>query len=170
MIDSYKKLDNYLQIFDCGDTVHNIVSGWGGTEVALKQSDWPAKEEMSNGNWLERCLKQSMRRVYDVEAKKMVLRDKDVILKDGLRNLRSAIKDVAEAVNPAEQPKRTKAYKEMIELAYAHEFNESWVDDVLPIVNYYYDTKADSTNNKTHCKNIYSLFNILRKKYGNTSS
>ena len=75
--------------------------------------------------------------------------------------------------SPAEQPKRTKAYKGMRDVAYTNIEDNAFIDDIMPVLNYWHQSKTNTTDSETmkvHKNNTFALLEILRKKYGNESS
>ena len=127
---------------------------------------WPAQIEASQSNdWLKRCNSYNLRRTFCSTENKLVLVDKDSLLYTFYKQVFAAVRDIALEVSPADQPKRTKAYKEFVEIARQNTKHEGFINDVLPVVNYFIGDKTDPKVKK----NVYGLFEILRKKYGTSS-
>jgi hypothetical protein len=81
--------------------------------------------------------------------------------------------EMAIETSPSDQPKRTSLYKDIVQIAYTHKKEESFINDILPILNYYYQQKTDSKDKSdmtVHNNNVQALFNILRKKYAKSIS
>lgn len=159
-MNSVKEIKEYIDNIDCGEAVYNVIDSYG--DLRLNLPDWQAKREASSSkNWLLRCTAHSFRRTFNSTENKLILVDKDSLLIDFYRQIFSAVRDTAEDVSPADQPKRTKAFKEFVEIARQNLKNEGFINDVLPVVNYFLNDKTDSKVKK----NVYGLFEILRKKY-----
>lgn len=169
---SIQEIKDFIDNVDCGEPIFNISKSY--SDLSLNLSDWTYKEELNQSkDWVVRAMSHDIRRKYSSESKKLVLQDKDRTLRYAHRNIRSAIIDVARETSPADQPKRTKAYKDTIALAHSHEFDETFINDILPVLNYYIGAKTDSNesmNMGVHKTNTFALLEILRKKHGNKSN
>lgn len=164
-----KDIDNFLDNIDSGDPIYKV--GVGYNDIILAIDEWQyANDLRKSDNWLERCVALELRRKFSFSDNEMVLRDRENIKDNILRHVRRAIYDVARMTSPAVKPNRTKAYKEMVDIAQAFYTDGKFINDMLPILNYYFDAKTDTKDNKqfeVHKKNVFGLFEILRKKYGN---
>jgi len=163
-----KEIKEFIDNVPCGEAIYKI--SWSHSDLLLSLDDWKYKENLRNrGNWLERCLASDLIRKYDKTLNKMVVLDKERVFRNSLRYIKSAIIDAAHDTSPAGQPKRTNAYKGIVDMAYTHEADENFVNDILPILNYHFSSKTDSNesmNMKVHKTNTFALLEILRKKYG----
>lgn len=168
---SVQEIRDFLDNVDCGEPIFNIGLGYGDISISL--SDWAYKKGLGHSkNWLTRSMAGSLRRKYSHDEKKLILVDKDRTLRDAYRHISCAIVDVAKETSPADQPKRTKAYKGIVEITHS-EMNETFINDILPVLNYYFNAKTDSNesmNMKVHKTNTFALLEILRKKHESKSS
>lgn len=166
---SVQEMNDFLDQVDCGEAIFNITNGWGD-DIDMRMDNWEYKSELTKSkDWLERCAAQDMRRRFSIGENKMVLQDKERIIGSLCRHIRSAVIDAALETSPADQPKRTKAYKNIVDMAHSLERNDAYINDILPVMNYYYGAKTDSKeseNMKVHGDNAFALLEILRKKHG----
>ena len=111
------------------------------------------------------CLERS----YDISSKTLKI-NIDRLMPQLHDFIQDNITKLATETSLTDKPKRTNAYKEIVEIAYTHKRDEIFINDVLPIINYYNKSKTDNTDIKIHMNNVQALFNILRKKYGKSIS
>lgn len=163
-MNSAKEIRDFIDNIDCGEPVYAVTVSY--SDLNLVFPNWVDRSSMKNSSdWLQRCMSVHVRRKFNKESKELEIADKEGLFRDTCIEILRAAKDAARAVSPAVKPKRTKAFQELVDIARNNKFNEKWVDDVLPIINYYLDNSTDSTVKK----NVYGLFNILRKRYGTSS-
>lgn len=159
-MNSYEEIQNYIDNIDCGKAVYDINESYGNLRLTLP--DWQAEKEAANSrDWLVRCTAYDMRRRFCNLEKKLILADKDDLQRDFCRQIFMAVRDTAKDVSPAKMPKRTNAYKDFVEVARRKMEDKDFINDVLPVLNYWLDNKTDSKVKQ----NVYGLFEILRKKH-----
>ena len=171
---SIKEINDFIDSVDLGEPVYKMRLSYNDIELDL--GPWQFKNNLKNDKsfWLNYDISRHLRRKFSIIDNKMILCDKDEILDSIKSRIDSAIRDVAMQVSPAEQPKRTKAYKDLVEIIRCNGKKDTFYDDMLPVLNYYYKSKTDTKDNKetmkVHKNNVFALFEILRKKYGNDNN
>ena len=168
-MNSLEEIKDFLKDFKCSEPVFKITKDYRSI-VKFQLPRWEAKELLFQSlNPLERFLGANMIMVFDKETRQNKVEIPYLI--DSLYGwVESQMHQLAEVTSSASQPKRTKMYKEMVGIFYENKRNDVFVNEVLPIINYYNKALTDSkTNNMSmdaHKSNVQALFNLLRKKYG----
>lgn len=170
-LNSLKEIENFIKDFDPGDAIYNIKPTPHKHMIIVELTEWKAKNDLhqSNSSWLNRHIIYSIGRTFDSKTSKMKMIYNSTLarVKDAIA---SQIMDVYHRCSPFEQPRRSAAYKDMAKICMENQNNNDFINSVLPVINYFYDTPKDSqyyVDDKTHKSNVYALFEILRKKYGN---
>ena len=172
-MNSLQEVKDFINNIDAGEAIYKVDIRYN--DLTLDMSHWDLREKLRDDDsyWLNRELGYAISRSYDKNLKKMVVNDRQEVIKRIIRTINGEILDVFYKTSPAEQPRRTKAYKSMNKVKSMHRDSEELAKDALPILNYYFKTKTDeneSHNWQTHKNNTYALLDILRKKYDNSSS
>lgn len=170
-MNSLEEIKDYVSKIDCGDSTYRIITSYRNTEIIAKLDDWPEIDSLhQSNNWIIRQIGGNLqRRFCSIENKMIIDSDDEIRLINGIRNcIATEIISMSSTCSPADQPNRTKAHKEMISLCYEKQDDDQFINDTLPIVNYYLQSKLTDPNNmKIHRNNVFALFEIIRKKYGN---
>jgi len=164
------------------DFVNNIDPGKARFKIStlynslyLETEDWKAKNDLVAGGTgpLDFYISSNLQRSINKETRKMVV-DVDNIINNLNNFIYNTVVEMADETSPVQQPKRTNAYKDMVLVAKLNCREELFINDMLPVINYYYKAKTDSNNNEmdmvVHKNNVQALFNALRKKHGRASS
>ena len=108
---------------------------------------------------------------YDKNSNMITLVNKDQLIDDIKYHIASIVTNIVMKTSPAEQPKRTKVFKELNEIAHRNRKNDDFINDLIPVINYFesHVKSTDSTNTQVHRKNVFGLLDILRKKYAKSS-
>jgi hypothetical protein len=168
-MNSIQEIQTKMLATDPGKAVFSVTRFYDS--MMLEIGNWEAKEELRNAavTPVDIFMVTNLERVFNRETKKM-----EVKIDNMLSKLQDFIYyvtvDMAEETSPVNQPKRTNAYKDMVLLAKTNCREEAFINDILPIVNYYYKAKTDTNNDEmnmvVHKNNVQALFNVLRKKHG----
>lgn len=170
-MNSLNEISNFIDTIELGDPIYSIQKDYS-SDISICIKDWQAKQELrDSNNWLKQELASKIRRKFDRDLNKMKLIDKE----DTVAHMKYFISTNAAAIvlktSPAEQPKRTKMYKEIADISYDNRSNDNFVNDLIPIANYYYSHVKNGTDSiEVHKKNVFGLLDILRKKYANKTS
>ena len=174
-MNTVEEIRNFVEAINCGEPIFDIkVNNRYGSDVSLTLEDWPAKEQLTESfDPLSKTIGYGLQRKYNIETKSLVIDTNNLM--DQLYNfIQDSVHKLASETSPTDQPKRTNAYKEIIEIAYVNKRDENYLNDMLPIINYYNKSKTDDNtygvDKKVHMNNVQALFNILRKKYGKSIS
>jgi hypothetical protein len=170
-MNTIEEIRAFVNAIDCGEPIFNItVNARYGSDVALALEDWPQKEQLADSlDPLTKTIGHSLERKYDIETRSLIL-SADNLMEQLYSFVQDSVQKLAAETSPTDQPKRTNAYKEIIEIAYLNKRDENYLNDILPIINYYNKSKTDDNtygvDKKVHMNNVQALFGILRKKYG----
>lgn len=168
-LNSIEEVKQFLTTIECGEPIFTINTGYNDS-ISLVLQDWKEKDTLRNsGDAILSFIGNSIDRSYSIEDKALKIDIGRVLPKLG-DYIYNTVVDMARETSTSDQPKRTLAYKEMVEIAYQNKREEVFQNDILPILNYYYKVKTESTNKSdmvVHNNNVQALFTILRKKYGN---
>lgn len=171
-LNSIEEIREFLTTIECGEPVFTINTGYSDS-INLVLQDWKEKDALRNSDdAILGYIGQSIERSYDIESKTLKIDAERVLPRLG-DYIYNTIVDMARETSTSDQPKRTLAYKEIVEIAYQNKREEVFQNDILPILNYYYKVKTESTNKSdmvVHNNNVQALFTILRKKYARPNS
>jgi hypothetical protein len=171
-MNNLKEISDFIDTIPLGNAIYNIKNSYGD-ELSIKMQNWHEKEDLlASDNWLKYQIGRSISRKFDKDLNKMVLCSKNDAIDEVKYSIYNFCQVLARKTSPAEQPKRTKAYKDFVDISYYNRNNDNFINDLIPIVNYYktHVESTDSTNREVHKKNIFGLLNILRKKYAKSST
>lgn len=171
-LNSIEEIRQFLTTIKCGEPIFTINVGYSDS-ISLVLEDWVEKEELKkSGDTILEYIGHSIERSYDNESKSLKV-DVERVHSKMSDYIYNTIVDMARETSTSDQPKRTLAYKEIVEIAYQNKREEVFQNDILPILNYYYKVKTESTNKSdmvVHNNNVQALFTILRKKYARPNS
>jgi hypothetical protein len=171
-LNSIEEIKEFLTTIKCGEPIFTINTGYSDS-ISLVLEDWVEKDALRNSSdTILSFIGNSIDRSYSIEDKSLKVDIEKVLPKLGDYIYHAAV-DMARETSTSDQPKRTLAYKEMVEIAYQNKREEVFQNDILPILNYYYKVKTESTNKSdmvVHNNNVQALFTILRKKYARPNS
>lgn len=166
-------IQEFIETIEPGEPIYNISVYKGySTEIQMDMIPWQKVNEMKESDcWIDQSIGRRLGRKFDRDTKEMQVVYKDSALDEVKSHIKNMVSRMILKTSPAEQPKRTKVYKELDEIAYRNRANDNFINDVLPILNYYYSKRDEITDkNNVHRKNVFGLLDILRKKYGTTSN
>lgn len=168
-LNSVEEVKEFLTTIKCGEPIFTINVGYGDS-VSLMLEDWVEKKALKkSGDAILEYIGHSIERSYDNESKSLKI-DVERVHSKMSDYIYNTVVDMARETSTSDQPKRTFAYKEMVEIAYQNKREEVFQNDILPILNYYYKVKTESTNKSdmvVHNNNVQALFKVITKKYGN---
>jgi len=165
-MNSVKEINEFLDNVDCGEAVYSIDVGYG--DLCLNLSDWDCKNKLSKSDdWLIYQVADNIRRCYSASANKMILQNRDNTFRRICDRIVRVVIQVGLETSPAAQPRRTKVYKELMRVSNENEENSAFIDDILPVLNYYYKADKKSEDFKVHTMNTHALLGMLIKKHGN---
>ena len=168
-LNSVEEVRQFLTTIKCGEPVFTIGTGYGDS-ISLMLEDWAEKEELrKSDDAILSFIGNSIDRSYSIEDKALKIDAERVLPKLG-DYIYNTVIDMARETSTSDQPKRTLAYKDMVEIAAQNKREEVFQNDILPILNYYYKVKTESTNKSdmvVHNNNVQALFRVITKKYGN---
>jgi hypothetical protein len=164
-------ISEYIDTIPLGEPVYDISLSYGD-DINMRMKDWEAKEELKcSDNWLDYQIGKNLHRKFNKETRKMELIDKEDLLNDIKYHVANYVPVLVKRTSPAEQPKRTKVYKELENIGYNNRKNDNFINDMIPIMNYFQSHVENGTEStEVHRKNVFGLLDILRKKYGKSSS
>ena len=174
-MNTIEEIRTFVETINCGEPIFNIkINNKYGNDIFLILEDWPEKEELtSSRDPLNKTIGYGLNRKYNIETKSLVI-DISELMNQLYNFIQDNVHKLASETSLTDQPKRTNAYKEIIEIAYVNKRDENYLNDMLPIINYYNKSKTDDNtygvDKKVHMNNVQALFNILRKKYGKSIS
>lgn len=149
-------------------------SHYYGQRIDIRFPDWESKIKLINSpetHWLVKQGAQALDRKYLVEEKRIATVGHDRMtsyIKEGISDV---LAQAIEKTIPAAAPKRTKIYKQLMDMYHTNKREDSFLNEVLPIVEYYRNSsKEDKDSRAVHYKNIHTLLTILGRKYGNGNS
>lgn len=168
-LNSIEEIKEFLTTIKCGEPIFTISTGYHDS-ISLTLEEWKEKEELKkSSDAILQYISFNIERSYDIENKTLKI-DTERVLSKMADYIYNTVVDMARETSTSDQPKRTLAYKEMIEIAYQNKREEVFQNDILPILNYYYKVKTESTNKTdmvVHNNNVQALFKVITKKYGN---
>ena len=171
-LNSIEEIKQFLTTIECGEPIFSINVGYNDS-VNLSLKEWKEREELKiSSDVILSVIGHSIERSYDIESKILKI-DAERVLPKMSDYIYNTVIDMARDTSTSDQPKRTLAYKEIVEIAYQNKREEAFQNDILPILNYYYKVKTESTNKSdmvVHNNNVQALFTILRKKYARPNS
>lgn len=167
-MNNLQEITDFINAIPLGEPVYKINSKYLD-EIGIELENWTAKEELRKTNdFIKSTIGKWIRRGFNKTNKEMVLINADSVLDEIRGGIIRMVRELVIRTSPADRPKRTKVYKEINEISYEERSNVNFINDLIPIINYYYshvELATESTD--IHKKNIFGLINILRKKYGN---
>ena len=170
-MNTLEEIKTFAMTIPCGEPIFDItVNQRYRDDISLSLIDWPEQTTLtSSGTTIEKIVGYAVKRVYDVHTKELRINTEYVVprIQDFVQN---GVIKLATETSLTDQPKRTIAYKEIVEIAYVNRRDESFINDMLPIIDYYNKSKTDNIDMKVHNNNVQALFNILRKKYSKSIS
>jgi hypothetical protein len=168
-MNSVQEIKSYLATLDAGKARFKVAESYSNLEMEI--DEWATKRDLvSTGKTpLEFFIANALERHFDKENKKMIIYTDNVT--NGLSTfIYDTVLEMAEETSHVAQPKRTNAYKDIVLVTRLNCREELFINDMLPVINYYYKAKTDTKNNEmdmvVHKNNVQALFNALRKKYG----
>lgn len=167
-MNSIEEIKTYLSTLDAGKAIFKVNFDYSCLQMEL--SDWTTKTNLLNSGTtpLEFHIANKIERYYDKETRKMTINTENVI--GGLSTfIYDTVLEMADDTSNVSQPKRTNAYKDIVLVTKLNCREDVFINDMLPVINYYYKAKTDSNNELdmvVHKNNVQALFNVLRKKYG----
>lgn len=155
----YSELKNYLASLDMGPPVYLLDVNNYSIIASPPPNPFLKIVENTEDTWISNIIKSSIKRSFNKELKSWELSSKSYLtIQDAIMN--KFLRSVKE-VTGAKEPHRTIFYKELKYISTIKANNEDFMSAVLQILNYYEESKTDST-----CiSNTYGLLDILRKKY-----
>lgn len=171
MINTLEELSEYIDTIDTGQPIYNISQRYED-EIKLELSNWDAIDKIKSSDyWLHKVISRFISRKYSILEKKNIIKNKDSCIEDIIYDmLGHRMRDILYRVSPAEKPKRTNFYKNFIELSIKSRKNKDFINDIIPIMNYYYANVKGQEDNQVHTKNVFALLNLLGKKYAKSSN
>lgn len=171
-LNSVEEVRQFLTTIECGEPIFTINTSYNNS-VSLALTEWKQKEELrKSDDAILYFIGNSIDRSYNIEDKTLKI-DAERVLSELGDYIYNTVIDMARETSTSDQPKRTLAHKDIQQIAYIHRSEELFINDVLPIINYYYQQKTDSKDKQdmvVHQNNVQALFGIIRKKYGKSIS
>ena len=167
-MNNIEEIKDFVSNIDCGYAVFAINRNHSTLE--LKLPEFHARMALNDSkNPLEVFISNSIDREFDKETRKLKVVF-DSLMPKLCDWIQSRLIEMAMETSPSNQPKRTGAYKEMDMCCRINKREEVFINDALPIINYYYKAKTESKENNmnmvVHNNNVQALFAALRKKHG----
>ena len=163
-MNSLKEVSDFISKIPVGEAIFNIYKDYG--ELCVSLPEWSEFEEMrKSSNWIEHWLSGRLRRGFNASAKKMILTNSAEIVSRFKDHVLSEALHILSATSNAEKPKRTSVYKQMQALCYDNAINQNLVDDLIPIINYYYSHVYDNNSSPIHRNNVFNLLTIIGSKH-----
>lgn len=172
-MNSIAEIRAFLETIDCGEAVFSVGPGFGGRSlghngISMALKDWELKADLTKSiDPILNVIGYHLERKYDMETRKLTLMTDRVF--GGINDfIQRYVIEMSTETSVSDQPKRTNVYKEMVEIAYINKQDEAFQNDMLPIINYYHQSKTDSKDKQdmvVHNNNVQALFAILRRKY-----
>ena len=149
-------------------------SHYYGQRIDIRFAEWDSKRELINNpdtHWLVKQGAQALDRRYIADEKRISIVGHDRMTSSIKEGISDVLADAIEKTIPAAAPKRTKVYKQLMDMYHTNKREDSFLNEVLPIVEYYRNSsKEDKASKAVHYKNIHTLLTILGRKYGNGNS
>ena len=171
-MNSVKEIRDLLDNIDLGEPNYAITMLDG--ELRIKLEEWKFKEEVKTADsfWLNKFLIGSLSREFCKDKNKLILNGKAQAIAGCKYTICNKALDIMGSTSPSKEYKRTKVYRQLSNAIINHKSDDYFIDDLLPVVNYYYKSLTDSIDDKTkriHANNTFALLSILGKKYGGKS-
>lgn len=157
---SLAEFNQWLDSIEFEKPVMKVTSNyWGDLELGFE--DWDKTKVIDRTNWLMTAVQGNIDRLYDKELKHFYL-DKTRAQEALYYIIKDYVISMAVKTSPAIKPKSTKLYRQIKAITYSQHKNDTFVNEMLPILNYWQKT---TDTNETHNQNIQALLMIMCKKY-----
>lgn len=161
---SYTEVKNFLQTADLGS--NNIQISVTSTTITLEAPACPALSDLDDKDgWMNTVIRSHLKRSFSLTDNKWVPQERTYgSIKESI-NFR--LFQILKFTLKAKAPERTALYKDLKYISQKHINDDGFLDSVVQIMNYYDESRTDST----HILNTLALLELLRKRYnGNKSS
>lgn len=164
IIDNIKVDDQKYNLF--------LEDGYYGQKIEARMNNWTSKEQLlKHENWLVLAGTNNLRRYLSRDTNRIEISGIDGIVDSIKIVIANELERVILETIPAAAPKRTKIYKELMDVYHCHRRDETFLNETLPLVEYYMKVLSeDKEARKVHFKNIHTLLTILGRKYKNGNS
>lgn len=159
MISNYEQILEVINAAPCGDSKFKLILGECSIQIKPQDKFEYKQELMESEYWLYNIIGHAISRSFCANDKKWIPK------KDTPYKIKNAIMvDILDTIRKCSNSKmgeRTSLYKEYRTIINKYDSNINFINNILPILNYYHSTPTDET-----CKsNVIGLLTLLRKKY-----
>lgn len=160
-----EKIIAKIETLDVGKPILKLVVN--EQYIRVVENNWNAN--LDTTDFYNKLINNNVERTLNIKAGAYYV-DKANSIKQIEGNVLRDISVIFRRCSPAKQPKRTKVYKQFLNIIRKKQNNIELINSIFDIAEYYYQvTQTESIikpNNSTHRKNIYQLLCLIEKKYG----
>jgi hypothetical protein len=158
MIRSWTEAESRINSLYLGEPI--FIVDTDAQSLDIKPASRLNLDDQLTNDWADQLIKHNIKRYIDKDTLEWR------VSPDAIKSIAGAIHiEIIRIISKcldAKDVKRTSLYKDYCYYKATHLDNAGYLNDIIPIINYYHTAPTDST-----CKNnTIGLLQILRKKYG----